>query len=132
MSAAQWEALCVRASGWCDLGPEREEGSAPRDWEQAMDFFARRVRQEAIYPSLWDFAGLALFARLMSIATAQIDPEIVGIWRCPCGHNISGDPSAEPWECGHLDCHCEQCKGTPGACGQEGLEAVDPIEDGLR
>lgn len=75
MSAQQWDALCVWAAGWCDLGPERMEGSAPREWEAAMRFFSDRMieghRTRRTDPLLYEFAGLALFGRLMALA---LDP----------------------------------------------------------
>jgi hypothetical protein len=48
-----------------------------------------------------------------------VDPRIVGRWRCPCGHNISGDPTLPPFHCDHADCACIQCRDWD-------IEIVDP------
>lgn len=66
-TSRSWEALCVRAAAWCDIGPERSEGSTPRVWVQAMAFFANRKDETS--PSEWGLVGFALFARLMAIVS---------------------------------------------------------------
>jgi hypothetical protein len=70
--SAEWEALCVKASAWCAFGPERANGSAPDEWSSAMRYYTQRRFQEGpLIDSIHEFAGLALFARLMAIVTRE-------------------------------------------------------------
>lgn len=67
-----WEALCVKAAAWCAFGPARMEGSEPTEWSQAMAYYTqRRFAEGPLVDSIHEFAGLALFARLMAIATRE-------------------------------------------------------------
>lgn len=70
--SVSWEALCIKAAAWCAFGPARMEGSEPSEWSQAMAYYQqRRFAEGPIVDSIHEFAGLALFARLMAIVTRE-------------------------------------------------------------
>lgn len=33
------------------------------------------------------------------------------VWRCGCGHTLTGDPTDGPIHCDQVDCSCLQCRG---------------------
>ena len=66
-NSAEWEALCVNAAAWCGEGPDRDNGSEPAEWALAMEFFRRNSLRRSTSMTAPEFAGLALFCRLMAI-----------------------------------------------------------------
>lgn len=74
MTANRWEALCVRAAGWCDEGPERDTGP-PTDMLNTWAEFGRR---RGVMRTHWALSGLALFARMMSLIPDH-DPLVYGV-----------------------------------------------------
>lgn len=62
VQSGSWESLCLRASAWANLGPEK--GWITKD--ELVAFGAGPVKAKRIHFAV---AGLALFARLMAIVT---------------------------------------------------------------